>query len=161
MRQSGGSPIELEATYYQSPYGDFGTEPSVRIMMQHWFAGFSPLTGILVLRHCFENPSTITGIKFQSPYGDFGTATRKNGIFSKARVVCFSPLTGILVLRLCPSVPAPCLGSPAIFSNLRLFSLFSGTRVKNKIWTVSFFPLVTPFAALFEIFKPPGFLSQK
>ena len=43
--------------------------------MQHWFAGFSPLTGILVLRHCFENPSTITGIKFQSPYGDFGTAT--------------------------------------------------------------------------------------
>ncbi|WP_302145392.1 hypothetical protein, partial [uncultured Megasphaera sp.] len=61
----------------------------------------------------------------------------------------------------CLSVPAPRLGSQAIFSNLGLFSPFSGTRVKNKNQAVPFIRFVTPFVAVLKIFKPTGFLTPK
>ncbi|WP_419520491.1 hypothetical protein, partial [Megasphaera sp.] len=61
----------------------------------------------------------------------------------------------------CLSVPAPRLGSQAIFSNLRLFSPFSGTRVKNKIQAVPFILFVTPFVAVLKIFKPTEFSAPK
>ena len=99
---------------------------------------FSPLTGILVRRR---------------------KATENIWLFpDRTR---FSPLTGILVRRLCLSVPAPRLGSQAIFSNLRLFSSFSGTQVKNKNQAMAIIGLVTPFVAILEIFKPTGFLALK
>ena len=100
-------------------------------------SGFSPLTGIWVIRH---------GTPLLQPITNHG---------------CFSPLTGIWVIRHCLPVPALGAGSQAIFSNLRLFSPFSGTRVKNKNRAVSIFPLVTPFIAVFEIFKPRRFFPPK
>ena len=90
-------------------------------------------------------------------YSDFNDSAKRD-IFTPSS---FSPLTGILVLRLCLPVPAPRLGSQAIFSNLRLFWPFSLTRVKNKNQAVSFIRLVMPFFAVFEIFKPTGFLALK
>ena len=97
---------------------------------------------------------------FQSPYGDFGTPTL-NCFFSKFSTFRFSPLTGILVRRLCLPVPAPRLGSQAIFSNLRLFSPFGLTRVKNKNQAMAIIGLVMPFIAVLKIFKPTGFLTLK
>ena len=100
-------------------------------------------------------------IVFQSPYGDLGNTTDDLSFSTEELFKGFSPLTGIWVIRHCLSVPALGAGPQAIFSNLRLFSPFSETRVKNKIWAVSFFPLVTPFAAVFEIFKPRRFFLPK
>ena len=100
-------------------------------------ACFSPLTGILVMRR------------------------RRISIAVNFGYKCFSPLTGILVMRLCLSVPAPWLGSQAIFSNLRLFSPFSGTRVKNKNQAMAIIGLVMPFFAGLKIFKPRRFLTLK
>ena len=97
---------------------------------------------------------------FPSPYGDFGTPTY-DALFWNWSNKCFSPLTGILVRRLCIPVPAPRLGSQAIFSNLRLFSPFGLTRVKNKNQAMAIIGLVMPFIAVLKIFKPTGFLALK
>ena len=123
---------------------------------------FSPLTGILVRWH--YNEKVVYWINYWgfSPLTGILVRWRIITDVSKTRVgECFSPLTGILVRWLCLSVPAPRLGSQAIFSNLRLFGPFSLTRVKNKIEAVSFIRLVMPFFAGLKIFKPTGFLALK
>ena len=179
----------MEVDEFQSPYGEMGNTTRdnsfSRIMLD---AGFSPLTGKWVIRHeqpNYHNPnypcgfSPLTGKwvirplffgllfvlrvrgEFQSPYGEMGNTTQSAAWWKSVRAISFSPLTGKWVIRLCPSVPALGAGPQAIFSNLGLFSPFSGTRVQNQNRTVSFFPLVTPFLALFEIFKPTGFLTLK
>ena len=179
----------MEVDEFQSPYGEMGNTTRdnsfSRIMLD---AGFSPLTGKWVIRQK-NNPfygyranvsfSPLTGKwvirplffgllfvlrvrgEFQSPYGEMGNTTQSAAWWKSVRAISFSPLTGKWVIRLCPSVPALGAGPQAIFSNLGLFLPFSGTRVQNQNRTVSFFPLVTPFLALFEIFKPTGFLTLK
>ena len=148
---------------------------------------FSPLTGNWVIRRstillnneagygAFQSPYGELGNttsypelcivvkfgEFQSPYGELGNTTYFCFGFSSFICRRFSPLTGNWVIRLCLPVPALGAGPQTIFSNLGLFSPFSGTRVQNQNRTVSFFPLVTPFLALFEIFKPTGFLTLK
>ena len=125
--------------------------------------GFSPLTGKWVIRPLFFGLLFVLRVRgeFQSPYGEMGNTTQSAAWWKSVRAISFSPLTGKWVIRLCPSVPALGAGPQAIFSNLGLFLPFSGTRVQNQNRTVSFFPLVTPFLALFEIFKPTGFLTLK
>ena len=169
---------------FQSPYGDLGNTTGATNMIAVDFQCFSPLTGIWVIRlpkrfpeaNLYLRFSPLTGIwvirlmekinqelhnvSFQSPYGDLGNTTRKQ-VDEIRGISRFSPLTGIRVIRHCLPVPALGVGSQAIFSNLRLFSPFSGTRVKNKNRAVSFFPLVTPFIAVFEIFKPRRFFPSK
>ena len=124
---------------------------------------FSPLTGKWVIRPLFFGLLFVLRVRgeFQSPYGEMGNTTQSAAWWKSVRAISFSPLTGKWVIRLCPSVPALGAGPQAIFSNLGLFLPFSGTRVQNQNRTVSFFPLVTPFLALFEIFKPTGFLTPK
>ena len=124
---------------------------------------FSPLTGKWVIRPLFFGLLFVLRVRgeFQSPYGEMGNTTQSAAWWKSVRAISFSPLTGKWVIRLCPSVPALGAGPQAIFSNLGLFLPFSGTRVQNQNRTVSFFPLVTPFLALFEIFKPTGFLTLK
>ena len=154
----------MEVDEFQSPYGEMGNTTRdnsfSRIMLD---AGFSPLTGKWVIRPLFFGLLFVLRVRgeFQSPYGEMGNTTQSAAWWKSVRAISFSPLTGKWVIRLCPSVPALGAGPQAIFSNLGLFLPFSGTRVQNQNRTVSFFPLVTPFLALFEIFKPTGFLTLK
>ena len=147
---------------FQSPYGDFGTLTNLKLSAKALACCcFSPLTGILVrwltmllylfrfVGRCF---SPLTGILVRWP---------RIVLSTRSLIISFSPLTGILVRWLYPSVPAPWLGSQAIFSNLRLFWPFSGTRVKNKNQAVPSIRFVTPFVAILKIFKPTGFLTLK
>ena len=153
----------MEVDEFQSPYGEMGNTTRdnsfSRIMLD---AGFSPLTGKWVIRHeqpNYHNPNYPCG--FSPLTGKWVIRQKNNPFYGYRANVSFSPLTGKWVIRLCPSVPALGAGPQAIFSNLGLFLPFSGTRVQNQNRTVSFFPLVTPFLALFEIFKPTGFLTLK
>ena len=122
---------------------------------------FSPLAGILVMRRDRPRRPGASGPAVSVPLRGFWYSDTLLPGLSSGQISCFSPLTGILVRRLCLPVPAPRLGSQAIFSNLGLFSPFSLTRVKNKNQPVSFIRFVTPFVAIFEIFKPTGFLTLK
>ena len=127
----------------------------------HQLRCFSPLTGILVRRRRRLAPRKIWIASVSVPLRGFWYADHHIGEDKSDAPRSLSPLTGILVRRLCLSVPAPRLGSQAIFSNLRLFWPFSLTRVKNKIEAVSFIRLVMPFIAGLKIFKPTGFLALK
>ena len=122
---------------------------------------FSPLTGILVRRQRKTAISEVLYLSFQSPYGDFGTPAEEAKQLDSISYQGFSPLTGILVRRRCLPVPAPRLGSQAIFSNLGLFSPFRLTRVKNKNQAMAIIGLVMPFFAGLKIFKPRRFLTLK
>ena len=166
-------------------YADDGVGPayhqagmvSVPPTVQTPFSKRSLLTpGILILWQSYFRLYRFQCSKFQSPpwykllfflkkesisSGDFGNAPSSPRYSKYPRQRRLSPLTGILVTHPCLSVPAPRLGSQAIFSNLRLFWPFSLTRVKNKIEAVSFIRLVMPFFAVLKIFKPTGFLALK
>ncbi len=147
---------------FQSPYGDLGNTTLRQRRLQNSCLLFqSPYGDLGNTTFYIATNVPLNNYRFQSPYGDLGNTTDDLSFSTEELFKGFSPLTGIWVIRHCLSVPALGAGPQAIFSNLRLFSPFSETRVKNKIWAVSFFPLVTPFAAVFEIFKPRRFFLPK
>ena len=115
-------------------FGYLNSKSTKAVLFQ---TSFSPFTGIWVLRPPYPEMKWKSEGSFQSPYGDFGTTT------------------------LCLPVSAPSLGPQAIFSNLRLFSPFGVTRVKNKNQAVSFIRLVIPLFTILKIFKPRRFLTLK
>ena len=156
-------PLSERQTSFSPLTGKWVIRPVTTVTPGWKSTSFSPLTGKWVIRPLFFGLLFVLRVRgeFQSPYGEMGNTTQSAAWWKSVRAISFSPLTGKWVIRLCPSVPALGAGPQAIFSNLGLFLPFSGTRVQNQNRTVSFFPLVTPFLALFEIFKPTGFLTLK